>query len=1591
MLAGDCDFSANLKAFKDCRYNTMILHCGTLSPGYSTHADVVSNKWPHVVASANGGKVQHPGNKLILAKPPRENQVFLQNVPDLGAKEAIETALVSALNKGLSPINPTWKVGSTCMNLKYDHETKEFRSFGFLTCSSPAMATALVSMKKLTVGSDLMNLKKVVKPKEANHGDLHPPAAKCSLRAFHAGDGSLAASAVAVAAATAAGTTPTGVIHDLDVPVGKRCHLIGTGGINYKRLRADFPSVKIVVPKDPKDPSPVTIAGADAAAIRACMHAMANMIQFPVQFRKDVFEEKIILHTPLHADVVNRDLLADFNRHPAITHVSLDGQDLAFRSNSAKGLATAKATVIAGINQIAEETFEACLPRASFSEITKMCRSKQLCFHAKQQDGTSNDAVVTLFGIGGDISRVKAEILRQQIKTMTLFNGKDDGVMRRFFEDTQDELAQQHNVKINTTFDRTSAMAPCVQIDGHPEDVRAAVASIQTKTVTVSDPAKHRRGLLATVLAEIATLQSTISCLWFNVTTGKGEKARTVTGRSDLERLPAGKPLIGDLVCTIVASDPNGTAQIKAAKEAIERLVREYTERVLPFHDGTTGGLETKEQRELFCEDNDLVDIAYLQSNVAKLPMIPERKFGLIIGAGHATEIELKQRHNCKIFFYKAGDSRGKGITVISKSAKNTWDCVKDIGDIVKMPLQQASLLIAGTSLSLDNAEAALQSLLAGARPHVERIAWPEHSPWVKSLFYKGKSAPLVQQLYSQLNALAIQNVTIIVGKGADFVRVQGPEADVGTTVAAARRHIEAFEQQIVKVPVTATPQEIKFLLLGKGNPTLRWEEDKMAKDGKGPVIFVRRRPSNNTPPPPTRKRAQIPSNQMPAVKQLSGTFKFVNFELDFEVWQGNIMDQALGVDAITNAANENLQHAGGIAGHISNAAGSGLLAAESKAVLRNQTSRSVPPGTACITSSCNLASTTSIMHIVHTVAPQFLQGSLVCPQVYKDAVKAALTKASDAGVQALAIPLIGSGIFGWNVQTTNVSTLFVQGLLEWFADNSATSSIAKVVIVDVSQPAVMAVCNKLRAARASQLVQPDIPAPAKSIKQCQWSWKDDNGWMIYDADQNEQIERAYHEYCHGKSTPKVTLCGDKAGVMSDSKHKPDGALAAIYEVAFSTMKQVNTTSKFERDVKRKKAPHLRDIVLSAGGSAAAAAPKSQPLTPTVAIAFTSLGGGGSKSGKSAAAAAPSGGFFSSIGKTFSSLNPFGKEPKEAEKDDGKMPDTPTASGAAGRVAAGVTATASSGGSTSVGRSRAPASTAGIVCYALDAADGQAAVQSMEKWVRDSWITSEPIRAGCDVPFTDTIVPAVKQVAAKSNCSIVDIDRADCTFKVKALGKRHLDSSKTAIIEAVLLESATFKESQSMPPSTWVPNQPNPVDAYDVAQDSAEWQDVKARFNTHGFGATIVKLERIQHKDVWREYARQRAITAESLDGDPNELLDLKHGTGSTDPKQVYGSDKGIDYRYSDWGMYGKGAYFAEDPDYTHSKGYTFDAGGGNNAMLLCRILAGKVDERTSDSNIRHPTVRHHSVRGIVSGRQYAYILYEHYRCYPEYLVTYRK
>ena len=106
-------------------------------------------------------------------------------------------------------------------------------------------------------------------------------------------------------------------------------------------------------------------------------------------------------------------------------------------------------------------------------------------------------------------------------------------------------------------------------------------------------------------------------------------------------------------------------------------------------------------------------------------------------------------------------------------------------------------------------------------------------------------------------------------------------------------------------------------------------------------------------------------------------------------------------VDAIVNAANEHLQHGGGVAGAIVRAGGT-IIQRESDEI------GFVPVGTAAITTGGELAA----KYVIHTVGPRMGEGDE--DEKLKSAVLSALALADGNGLKSISMPAISSGIFGY-------------------------------------------------------------------------------------------------------------------------------------------------------------------------------------------------------------------------------------------------------------------------------------------------------------------------------------------------------------------------------------------------------------------------------------------------------------------------------------------------------------------------------------------------------------------------------------------------
>jgi O-acetyl-ADP-ribose deacetylase (regulator of RNase III) len=125
-----------------------------------------------------------------------------------------------------------------------------------------------------------------------------------------------------------------------------------------------------------------------------------------------------------------------------------------------------------------------------------------------------------------------------------------------------------------------------------------------------------------------------------------------------------------------------------------------------------------------------------------------------------------------------------------------------------------------------------------------------------------------------------------------------------------------------------------------------------------------------------------------------------------------------LRVDAIVNAANEQLAPGGGVCGAIHRAAGPALARACAD-------ERPCPTGDARITPAFELPS----KFVIHAVGPVWRGGTAGEPELLAAAYRASLALAEKNSVRTLAFPAISTGIYGFPLQqATDIAVAAVRG-----------------------------------------------------------------------------------------------------------------------------------------------------------------------------------------------------------------------------------------------------------------------------------------------------------------------------------------------------------------------------------------------------------------------------------------------------------------------------------------------------------------------------------------------------------------------------------
>ncbi|MFT3890846.1 MAG: macro domain-containing protein [Anaerolineales bacterium] len=154
------------------------------------------------------------------------------------------------------------------------------------------------------------------------------------------------------------------------------------------------------------------------------------------------------------------------------------------------------------------------------------------------------------------------------------------------------------------------------------------------------------------------------------------------------------------------------------------------------------------------------------------------------------------------------------------------------------------------------------------------------------------------------------------------------------------------------------------------------------------------------------------------------------------QIVQGDITTEA--VDAIVNAANERLQHGGGVAWAISKKGGPAIQKESNEWIQKHgPVSHSAPAWT----SGGFLPS----RYVIHAVGPVWGDGDE--DKKLADAVTGSLHVADQLNCASIAMPAISTGIFGFPKE--RAAGIIFSAIENYFEDNSSNLKVVKLMLFD--------------------------------------------------------------------------------------------------------------------------------------------------------------------------------------------------------------------------------------------------------------------------------------------------------------------------------------------------------------------------------------------------------------------------------------------------------------------------------------------------------------------------------------------------------------
>ena len=739
-----------------------------------------------------------------------------------------------------------------------------------------------------------------------------------------------------------------------------------------------------------------------------------------------------------------------------------------------------------------------------------------------------------------------------------------------------------------------------------------------------------------------------------------------------------------------------------------------------------------------------------------------------------------------------------------------------------------------------------------------------------------------------------------------------------------------------------------------------------------------------------TSKAAHTTTISLSAPSKPGEAEKTSTHSLQLDICLGNIVHER--VDAIVNAANEDLKHIGGLAKGIVDNGGVTIQAESNRHV---QTHGKVLTGS-CV---CLGAGKLACKKIIHAVGPQWRGGGKGEEHTLYSTIYKCLECADSESLTSIALPAISTGVYGVpEVVCARASLTAVRN----YCQSRPTSSITQVKFILYTKSALQHFGSTFKymfpiqshTSTQSVLASTTAIIPEVAVT---WSWRDDHGsFSSYSSDVSARLTKEY-------------------------KRDPTSSVTCIingqqYSIDFSTMIQTNCSTRYQRNIKRVPNP-----------------PASKSLIVSASQASQSVQWEYRNDSRS--------------WSPYRSLDSHTIEEMYQDKTPGeltihgntytfdfdRMCQINIRTKYKRQIQRVITASSSYAASVEEASEQSEATLEPDLTTKETPSCGDLHDQSKDeesiiitlRGPRDALPQArdelkekvKSLYVSHVVVFPVALETKLTQLVNERNVTWSLEKSSSRGRKKKQRGKmikmnvEGLTSEVAHVVMAINEEIVTYQVESEIAgttleyPEEWEEMGEATTKLVPLSPGTDEWSHVSEAFQSTMPSSTIVQITRIQNRWLWEKYDFQRKRMHKKNDGDINEL-ELFHGTSNNDPKLIYENEIGFDMRYSNSGMWGQANYFAEKASYSHGYAYvTYDgySRAGYREMFFAKVLTGDTYNCSSNSSLRKPPfkpagsaggslqfaqVQYDTVTGYTRGSQ-VYMTYDNDKAYPAYLIKY--